>query len=256
MATSEQPIVINKHATRRLYDTRTAKYVTRGHLIAMLKSGKEFVVYDTKSRKDITHSVLTQIIREQESEEAQPLLPFEFMQQLIRCYGDTLGRLLSCYLVFSIGTLDSDELRNRMAQSRASMGTILDGQVRQNVELFMRLLASFTPVALNDDRGPIAPDDTLRRSKSKTRLRRPQRAGLRDEAKALRSRRNKLGEMSKRKFKIGQSLLYRKGREKESGRYVVLAVLSQTRGEVRYRIRSQDDESLEYIACESELSII
>ena len=62
--------------------------------------------------------------------------------------------------------------------------------------------------------------------------------------------------MSKREFKIGQSLRYRKGRNKESGRYVVLAVLSQTRGEVRYRIRSQDDESLEYIACESELSTI
>jgi hypothetical protein len=59
--------------------------------------------------------------------------------------------------------------------------------------------------------------------------------------------------MSKRKFKIGQSLLYRKGREKESGRYVVLAVLPKTRGEVRYRIRSQDDESLEYTARESEL---
>jgi polyhydroxyalkanoate synthesis repressor PhaR len=253
MAKSEPPVVIKKHATRRLYDTRTAKYVTRGHLIAMLKSGKEFVVYDTKSGKDITHSVLTQIIRDQESEEAQPLLPFEFMQQLIRFYGDTLGRLLSCYLDFSIGTLDSDELRNRMAQSRASMGTILDGQVRHNVELFMRLLASFTPVSLNDGRGPIVPDDTLRRLESRTRLRRPQRAGLRDEAQALRSRRNEPGEMSNREFKIGQSLLYRKGREKESGRYVVLAVLPKTRGEVRYRIRSQDDESLEYTARESEL---
>ena len=59
--------------------------------------------------------------------------------------------------------------------------------------------------------------------------------------------------MSKHEFKIGQSLIYRKGRTKADGRYVVLAVFPQTRGEVRYRIRSQDDESLEYIACESEL---
>jgi hypothetical protein len=59
--------------------------------------------------------------------------------------------------------------------------------------------------------------------------------------------------MSKHEFKIGQSLFYRKGRTRMSGRYVVLAVLPQTLGEVRYRIRSQDDESLEYIACESEL---
>ena len=59
--------------------------------------------------------------------------------------------------------------------------------------------------------------------------------------------------MSKPAFKIGQSLFYRKSRMKESGRYVVLAVLPPTHGEVRYRIRSCDDESLEYIACEGEL---
>ena len=53
--------------------------------------------------------------------------------------------------------------------------------------------------------------------------------------------------MKKREFKIGQSLSYRKGRAKVSG---------QARGEVRYRIRSQDDVALEYIACESELSIV
>ena len=59
--------------------------------------------------------------------------------------------------------------------------------------------------------------------------------------------------MSKR-FKIGQSLVYRMGRAKASGRYVVLAVLRQTRGEVCYRIRSQDDELVERVARESELS--
>jgi hypothetical protein len=59
--------------------------------------------------------------------------------------------------------------------------------------------------------------------------------------------------MSKPAFKIGQSLFYRKSRTKESGRFVVLAVLSPARSEVRYRIRSCDDESLEYVACESEL---
>ena len=171
MAKPERPIVINKHATRRLYNTQTATYVTREHLVAMLKGGKEFVVYDTKSGKDITHSVLIRIIREQEAGEGQPLLPFEFMQQLIRFYGDALGMLLSCYLDFSIGTLASDELRNRMAQSNASMGAILGEQVHQNVELFKRLLASFTPVALTDRRDSIAPDHLPFRSKSKTKLR-------------------------------------------------------------------------------------
>jgi hypothetical protein len=68
-----------------------------------------------------------------------------------------------------------------------------------------------------------------------------------------RSATNQLEEMSKPAFKIGQSLFYRKGRMKESGRYVVLTVFPPTRGEVRYRIRSCDDESLEYIVFEREL---
>ena len=59
--------------------------------------------------------------------------------------------------------------------------------------------------------------------------------------------------INKRGFKIGQSLVYRRDGARENGRYVVLAVFSETRGEVRYQIRSQDDESLEYMACESEL---
>lgn len=72
---------------------------------------------------------------------------------------------------FFHGTLASDELRNRMAQSSASMGAILDEQVHQNVELFKRLLASFTPVALTDRRESIASDHLPFRSKSKTKLR-------------------------------------------------------------------------------------
>ena len=67
------------------------------------------------------------------------------------------------------------------------------------------------------------------------------------------SAQNQLRKMSKPAFKIGRSLFYRKSRLKESGRYVVLAVLPPTHGEVRYRIRSCDDKSLEYIACEGEL---
>ena len=62
-------------------------------------------------------------------------------------------------------------------------------------------------------------------------------------------------DMSKRGFKICQSLFYRKGGARQDGRYVVLAPLPQQLGKVRYQIRSQDDETIECIADESELSI-
>jgi polyhydroxyalkanoate synthesis regulator protein len=88
---------------------------------------------------------LGQIVREQESKEDQPLLPSEFMLQLIRFYGDTLRSLLSCYLDFSVATLKSQSMRNQMAQTGASVIGNLDEQVKRNVELFERLLASFGP---------------------------------------------------------------------------------------------------------------
>ena len=62
--------------------------------------------------------------------------------------------------------------------------------------------------------------------------------------------------MSKREFKIGQSLFYRKEGARQDGRYVVLVPLPQPLGKVRYRIRCQDDETIECIADESELSTV
>jgi len=63
---TNEPITIKKYANRRLYNTATSSYVTLDHLADMVKRGQEFNVYDAKSGDDITRSVLTQIIFEEE----------------------------------------------------------------------------------------------------------------------------------------------------------------------------------------------
>src|SRR5690606_14551323 len=75
MAKSEAPVTIKKYANRRLYNTGTSTYVTLEDLAAMVKGGEDFVVYDAKTGEDITRTVLTQIIFEQENKEGQNLLP-------------------------------------------------------------------------------------------------------------------------------------------------------------------------------------
>jgi polyhydroxyalkanoate synthesis repressor PhaR len=60
--------VIKKYANRRLYNTASSSYVTLEHLSDMVKEGVDFVVYDAKTNDDITRSVLTQIIFEEESQ--------------------------------------------------------------------------------------------------------------------------------------------------------------------------------------------
>ena len=80
MAKSDEPITIKKYANRRLYNTGTSTYVTLEDLATMVKAGENFVVYDAKTNEDITRSVLTQIIFEEESQ-GQSLLPIQFLRQ-------------------------------------------------------------------------------------------------------------------------------------------------------------------------------
>src|ERR671925_2352063 len=102
MAKSAEPITIKKYANRRLYNTGTSTYVTLEDLATMVKEGEDFVVYDAKSGEDITRSVLTQIIFEQENKEGQNLLPITFLRQLIRFYGDSMQKFVPSYLEVSL----------------------------------------------------------------------------------------------------------------------------------------------------------
>ena len=77
--------VIKKYANRRLYHTGTSTYVTLEDLSTMVQNGEDFLVYDARSGDDITRSVLTQIIFEQENKAGDDnLLPVAFLRQLIR----------------------------------------------------------------------------------------------------------------------------------------------------------------------------
>ena len=89
---TRKPITIKKYANRRLYHTGTSTYVTLDDLASMVKAGEEFAVFDAKTGEDITRSVLTQIIFEQEGKTGQNLLPVAFLRQLISYYGDSSRR--------------------------------------------------------------------------------------------------------------------------------------------------------------------
>ena len=65
--TEKQPTVIKKYATRRLYDTTTAQFVTLETLRKRVADGEEFVVRDARTGTDITISILAQIVANQGS---------------------------------------------------------------------------------------------------------------------------------------------------------------------------------------------
>jgi polyhydroxyalkanoate synthesis repressor PhaR len=144
-----QPILIKKYANRRLYNTATSSYVTLEHLSEMVKDGTEFVVEDAKSGEDITRSVLTQIIFEEESK-GQNLLPIRFLRQLISYYGDNLESVVPQYLDFTMEsfTRNQDAMREHFANTLSGSANPLnqfEEVTRQNMAVFQQAMSAFNP---------------------------------------------------------------------------------------------------------------
>jgi polyhydroxyalkanoate synthesis repressor PhaR len=172
------PVTIKKYANRRLYNTATSSYVTLDHLAGMVKEGQDFVVYDAKSGEDITRSVLTQIIFEEESKSGQNLLPIRFLRQLIRFYGDSLQALVPGYLELSMEsfTKNREQVRSLMAEAFGGKFPFppFEDIARQNLMLFDRTLRMFSPLsgmasneAAPDDAAPGAKPEQFRELESK-----------------------------------------------------------------------------------------
>ncbi len=147
---TEETIVIKKYANRRLYNTEKSSYVTLDHLAEMVREGQDFVVTDAKSGEDITRSVLTQIIFEEESK-GHNMLPTKFLRQLISLYGDSVQGFVPGYLEASMEafTKNQDDLRDQMQGAMAGNPAMagLEALARQNMEWFDSAMRMFTPSA-------------------------------------------------------------------------------------------------------------
>jgi len=149
-AAPSERVVIKKYANRRLYNTASSSYVTLEHLSEMVKQNIDFVVYDAKTNEDITRSVLTQIIFEEESQQGQSLLPIQFLRQLIGFYGNSMQAFLPSYLELSLASFTQQQERMRsqfQALGHTPGAGVFDEQVRQNLALFDRAMKMFSPFA-------------------------------------------------------------------------------------------------------------
>ena len=147
----KDPVVVKKYANRRLYNTETSTYVTLEDLAQMVRSERDFVVFDAKTGDDLTHAVLTQIIVEQEARSGQTLLPIPFLRQLIRFYGDAMERMVPSYLQISMETLtkEQDRFRKQFANAFTPQGAFeaYQEQARKNLAMFEQAMTMFTPFA-------------------------------------------------------------------------------------------------------------
>lgn len=143
-----ETVIIKKYANRRLYNTAASTYVTLDNLSEMVREGTDFIVLDAKTGDDITRSVLTQIIFEQESK-GQNLLPVQFLRRLIRFYGDQMQGFLPPYLEMSMESFSKAQEKMRENMSRAFGASTpmaaFEEQAQRNMAMFQQALQAWAP---------------------------------------------------------------------------------------------------------------
>lgn len=154
---STDVIIVKKYANRRLYDTGKSSYVTLEDLAEMVREGLDFKVIDAKSEKDLTQSVLTQIIVEQESKEGgAKLLPQNFLKEIIKFYGGNMEAFVPTYLEQAMQNFvqSQEQMQEQMKQSfgsmmpnGSSMGTPeqMQEMAQKNMEIMQKTMQMFTP---------------------------------------------------------------------------------------------------------------
>ena len=188
-------VVIKKYANRRLYNTATSSYVTLDHLSQMVKDEVEFAVFDAKTGEDITRSVLTQIIVEEEAKGAN-LLPINFLRKLIGFYGDSLQSFVPRYLEMSMEnfTHNQEQMRGAVAKTFGQMfpfagaeqSKVMEDMVKNNMAMFQRTMEMFYPAA-GGPNGSATPPPNGPASGQNQDL-----EGLRDQINALQQQLDKL----------------------------------------------------------------
>lgn len=147
-AGAHDPIIIKKYANRRLYNTAKSSYVTLDHLAAMVREGQDFIVTDAKSGDDITRSVLTQIIFEEETKGAA-MLPTNFLRRIISLYGDSLQSVVPGYLEASMETFarNQEQMREHAKHLFGANPAIdnLESMTRRNMDMFSQAMRMFSP---------------------------------------------------------------------------------------------------------------
>jgi len=170
------PTVIRKYANRRLYNTTTGAFVTLEELRHMVKDGEIFIVEDAKEGKDITPSILAQIIAEQEGR-GESVLPGDLMRQLIAFYDSGTSESFVKYLQESMDAFTKNW------QSLEPYNEIS----RRNVDLFQKSYESFF--------GNLGPGPARTKSEDKTPAPEPQTQDGDDISDEVAALQNTLNEM-------------------------------------------------------------
>ncbi|MCI2397892.1 polyhydroxyalkanoate synthesis repressor PhaR [Aliiroseovarius subalbicans] len=104
MAAKQDPLLIKRYASRRLYNTETSDYVTLDDIAGFIREGREVQIIDLKSGDDLTRQYLLQIIAEHESR-GENVLPVDVLTDLVRSYSTQAQSVVPQFLAASFDML-------------------------------------------------------------------------------------------------------------------------------------------------------
>jgi polyhydroxyalkanoate synthesis repressor PhaR len=182
---ADDTIVIKKYANRRLYNTASSSYITLEDLARMVRENVEFIVFDAKSGDDITHSILTQIIMDEEANGGQ-MLPVSFLRQLIGMYGNSMQAMMPSYLEASMTNFRENQSKIREAFEKGMSNNPLAAIHETNMAMMRAAAETFMPGATGAKRQ--APPPPAAREASGDEI-----AVLREQMAAMQKKLDELG---------------------------------------------------------------
>ena len=149
-------VIIKKYANRRLYNTASSSYITLEDLARMVRENVDFKVLDAKTGDDITHSILTQIIMDEEANGGQ-MLPVSFLRQLIGMYGNSMQALMPSYLEASMANFRDNQSKIREAFEKGMSANPFTAIHETNMAMMRAAADVFLPGMAKGKDKPVAP---------------------------------------------------------------------------------------------------
>lgn len=123
VTTSPERHLIKKYANRKLYDTRTSRYITLDGIAQLVRDGHEIKVVDRDDGRDLTQLTLSQIVLEEEKRGPARLV--DAGGQMLHDRGEAL-------LDYVRKTLNVPaDLRNEVERRREGLESIVDDAIER-----------------------------------------------------------------------------------------------------------------------------
>ncbi len=136
MSEDQDPIIIKRYASRKLYDAGAKEYVTLEDIARYIREGRDVRILDKKSGEDLTRQYLVQIIADAESQ-GDAALPMNVLMDLVRHYQNQANALTPAFLSQMFEAFkdqqekvmsDLGDLQSRVFDPSAGMKAVQDGR--------------------------------------------------------------------------------------------------------------------------------